>query len=152
MPDHHLTVTQALARLPGPNGERFVELFGHGTLSVELYAPRENDPQSPHPRDEVYVVAAGRGQFRNGEARHPFRRVTCCSSRPAWRTASRSSATTWRCGCSSTVRRAGKYRDRLMEADSDSGENSPGTAPKRRAPKTLGHLFATTRPPRRSVA
>ena len=72
MPDRHLTVTEGLARLPGPEGERFVELFGHGTLSVELYAPRGHDPQSPHTRDEVYVVATGRGQFRNGEMRHPF--------------------------------------------------------------------------------
>ena len=56
VPDHHLTVAEGLARLPGPKGERFVELFGHGTLSVELYAPRGQDPQSPHTRDEVYVA------------------------------------------------------------------------------------------------
>jgi mannose-6-phosphate isomerase-like protein (cupin superfamily) len=67
-----LRVAQALARLPGPTGERFVELFSHGTLSVELYAPRGNDPQSPHSRDEVYVVVTGSGWFRNGEARHRF--------------------------------------------------------------------------------
>jgi len=72
MPNHQLTVTQALSRLPGPDGERFVELFSHGTLSVELYAPRGTDPQTPHTRDEVYVVVAGRGQFRNGGERHPF--------------------------------------------------------------------------------
>lgn len=72
MPEYQLTVEEAMARLPGPKGERFVELFQHGTLSVELYAPRGADPQTPHTRDEVYVVAAGRGQFRNGEARHPF--------------------------------------------------------------------------------
>ena len=72
MPDHQLTVSQGLSRLPGPDGERFVELFSHGSLSVELYAPRDRDPQSPHTRDEVYVVAAGSGQFRNGDRRHPF--------------------------------------------------------------------------------
>ena len=72
MPDYRLTVAQGLARLPGPGGERFVELFGHGTLSVELYAPRGTDPQQPHTRDEVYVVVTGRGQFRNGAERHPF--------------------------------------------------------------------------------
>jgi len=72
VPQHHLTVPDALARLPGPKGERFVELFRHGTLSVELYAPRGEDPQSPHTRDEVCVVAAGRGQFRNDAARAPF--------------------------------------------------------------------------------
>jgi mannose-6-phosphate isomerase-like protein (cupin superfamily) len=72
MPDHRLTVAQALARLPGPAGERYVELFQHGTLSVELYAPRGHDPQQSHTRDEVYVVVRGSGQFRNGAARHPF--------------------------------------------------------------------------------
>ena len=69
---HQLTVGDALARLPGPSGERFVELFRHGTLSIELYAPREHDPQQPHTRDEVYVVVEGRGRFRNGRERHRF--------------------------------------------------------------------------------
>ena len=72
MVQHRLTVADAVARLPGPAGERFVELFQHGTLSVELYAPRGSDPQTPHTRDEVYVVVRGSGQFRNGDARHPF--------------------------------------------------------------------------------
>jgi len=72
MTDHHLTLAEGLARLPGGKGERFVELFGHGTLSIELYAPRGHDPQQPHTRDEVYVVARGRGQFLNGGVRHPF--------------------------------------------------------------------------------
>ena len=72
MPDHHLTVHAALGRLPGPAGERYVELFRHGTLSVELYAPRGHDSQTPHTRDEVYVVARGSGEFVNGDRRHPF--------------------------------------------------------------------------------
>jgi mannose-6-phosphate isomerase-like protein (cupin superfamily) len=72
MPQHRLTVPEALARLPGSAGERYVELFKHGTLSVELYAPRGHDPQHPHSRDEVYVVVQGSGQFRNGDARHAF--------------------------------------------------------------------------------
>jgi mannose-6-phosphate isomerase-like protein (cupin superfamily) len=72
MADHHLTVADALRRLPGPDGERYVELFQHGTLSVEMYAPRGNDPQTPHDRDEVYVVARGSGEFVNGGTRHRF--------------------------------------------------------------------------------
>lgn len=72
MADFHLAVPDGLARLPGPLGERYVELFRHGTLSVELYAPRGDDPQSPHTRDEVYVVVEGRGTFLNGAERHPF--------------------------------------------------------------------------------
>jgi mannose-6-phosphate isomerase-like protein (cupin superfamily) len=72
MTQHRLTLADALAHLPGPTGERYVELFQHGTLSIELYAPRGDDPQSPHTKDEVYVVAQGSGQFHNGDARHPF--------------------------------------------------------------------------------
>lgn len=67
-----LTVQDGLARLPGPGGERFVELFHHGTLDVELYAPRGRDPQQPHRRDEVYVVVQGSGTFLNGADRERF--------------------------------------------------------------------------------
>jgi mannose-6-phosphate isomerase-like protein (cupin superfamily) len=72
MPKHQLTLRDGLKRLPSPAGERFVELFRHGTLAIELYAPRGRDPQSPHTRDEVYVVAEGSGFFRNGAERHRF--------------------------------------------------------------------------------
>ena len=50
----------------------FVELFRHGTLAVEYYAPEGEDRQTPHARDEVYVVVAGTGWFVNGDARHRF--------------------------------------------------------------------------------
>ena len=72
MPRHQLTIREGFPRLPGPHGERFVELFRHGTLAIELYAPRQHDPQSPHTRDEVYAVAQGSGLFRNGTERHRF--------------------------------------------------------------------------------
>ena len=62
----------ALARLPGPGGAAYAELFGHGTLSVEVYAPRGEDNQEPHSRDELYVVISGRGEFVYGERRSPF--------------------------------------------------------------------------------
>jgi len=49
---------------------RFAEVFAHGSLSVEIYAPRGHDPQTPHTRDEVYVVIAGQGRFYcDGETR-----------------------------------------------------------------------------------
>ena len=64
--DGHLRTRNAVNRLPGPNGERFVELFKHGSLSVELYAPRRTDPQQPHSRDEVYIIVSGTGRFLRG--------------------------------------------------------------------------------------
>lgn len=74
MPEENRRVTtaEALARLPGAKGERFAEVFKHGTLSVEIYAPRGSDPQKPHRRDEVYVVVEGRGEFISGASRAPF--------------------------------------------------------------------------------
>jgi mannose-6-phosphate isomerase-like protein (cupin superfamily) len=65
----HVTVADALRRLPGPVGERFATIFEHGTLQVEMYAPRGVDPQSPHGRDELYVIVSGTGTFFDGETR-----------------------------------------------------------------------------------
>jgi mannose-6-phosphate isomerase-like protein (cupin superfamily) len=67
-----VTVEEALAHLPGPKGERFAAVLEHGSLVVEIYAPREVDAQTPHTRDEVYVVISGSGFFVNGESREPF--------------------------------------------------------------------------------
>ena len=66
------TVAGALALLPGAGGARFAKVLEHGSLLVEIYAPRGRDPQQPHARDEVYVVVEGSGHFRNGERRHAF--------------------------------------------------------------------------------
>jgi mannose-6-phosphate isomerase-like protein (cupin superfamily) len=68
----HVTAKQALARLPSPEGKRFAVVLEHGTLSVEIYAPRGKDPQNPHTRDEVYVIASGRGEFVLESDRRPF--------------------------------------------------------------------------------
>lgn len=62
-------VAEALAKLPGPNGERWAIVLEHGTLQVEIYAPRGTDPQKPHDRDEVYFVVSGSGEFFNGGVR-----------------------------------------------------------------------------------
>jgi mannose-6-phosphate isomerase-like protein (cupin superfamily) len=68
----HLSIQEALAQLPGPQGQRFAEVFRHGTLSLEIYAPEENDPQQPHMRDEVYIVVKGSGEYLYGEQRAKF--------------------------------------------------------------------------------
>ncbi len=61
-----------LEQLPGPAGQRYIELFRHGTLTVELYAPRGSDPQTPHTRDEIYVIATGSGRFQRGSKETTF--------------------------------------------------------------------------------
>jgi mannose-6-phosphate isomerase-like protein (cupin superfamily) len=67
-----LTLQEALSRLPGPDGQRFAELYKHGTLSVEIYAPRGSDPQQPHTRDEAYIVVTGSGDFVLADQRVMF--------------------------------------------------------------------------------
>jgi mannose-6-phosphate isomerase-like protein (cupin superfamily) len=62
----YLKALSGIDQLPGPDGQRYIELFRHGTLAVELYAPRGNDPQTPHTRDEIYVIISGAGRFRCG--------------------------------------------------------------------------------------
>ncbi|MDQ3805379.1 MAG: cupin domain-containing protein [Acidobacteriota bacterium] len=66
-----VTLAEALARLPGPGGERFAKVLEHGSLVVEIFAPRGRDTQQPHTRDELYVVLGGSGEFLSGDERHP---------------------------------------------------------------------------------
>ncbi|MBN9120167.1 MAG: cupin domain-containing protein [Planctomycetes bacterium] len=65
-----MSLAEALAKGPPPAGNLAIPVFEHGSLEVELYAPRGHDPQKPHDCDEVYVVARGRGVFFDGTARH----------------------------------------------------------------------------------
>lgn len=65
-----ITLTAALAKGPPPADNLATPVFAHGTLEVELYAPDGHDPQEPHTRDEVYVVARGTGVFFDGAERH----------------------------------------------------------------------------------
>lgn len=64
-----LDFSDALRRLPGPQGEHNVALFEHGSLVVKLSQPRGPDLQTAHSRDELYVVAQGRGEFVGGGTR-----------------------------------------------------------------------------------
>jgi hypothetical protein len=62
----HLSEVEAsrlLPELPLP----FRVLFERGDVSIELYAPRGSDTQSPHTRDEIYIVASGSGIFRRAD-------------------------------------------------------------------------------------
>lgn len=54
------------------SGKLFLELFKHGSLSVEIYKPEKVDNQQPHERDEIYVVISGSGIFFCNEERISF--------------------------------------------------------------------------------
>jgi mannose-6-phosphate isomerase-like protein (cupin superfamily) len=77
------TVAELMRRLPGPvtkqwpKGERFVEAFRHGSMSVELYAPVGTDPQAPHAQDELYFIQSGSGTFVLDGELHDFEPGDC---------------------------------------------------------------------------
>jgi mannose-6-phosphate isomerase-like protein (cupin superfamily) len=57
-----ISTKEALGKLSNSN-QLFLELFTHGTLSVEVYKPKEKDFQQPHEKDEIYIVISGEGDF-----------------------------------------------------------------------------------------
>lgn len=61
-----LSLSAALA-LPLPEGRRSSEILVDGDLELRLYAPKGHDAQTPHDRDELYIVARGSGKFRAGD-------------------------------------------------------------------------------------
>jgi mannose-6-phosphate isomerase-like protein (cupin superfamily) len=65
-------IESAIAALPKPPAEQYRIVYRHGTFEAGLYAPRGVDDQTPHTRDEAYVVVRGSGQFVCGSSRKPF--------------------------------------------------------------------------------
>jgi gentisate 1,2-dioxygenase len=65
-----IALRDALA-CPAPPGALARSWFAHGTLAVEFYMPVGEDRQTPHSRDEIYVIARGSGWFSDGESSRP---------------------------------------------------------------------------------
>lgn len=63
----HSTLDDAINLGPAPLGNLAIPVFSHGTMEAELYTPQRTDPQTPHTRDEIYVVAKGSAQFFDGD-------------------------------------------------------------------------------------
>lgn len=69
-----VSVADALARLPLPATDKWylgvwdAEVMKHGTMSVEIFAPKAHDFQTAHEQDELYFIISGSGEFwLNGE-------------------------------------------------------------------------------------
>jgi mannose-6-phosphate isomerase-like protein (cupin superfamily) len=58
-----IKLSDAQTAIPTRDGKLYAELFRHGSLTVEIYAPKGVDLQQPHTRDELYVVVSGQGWF-----------------------------------------------------------------------------------------
>jgi mannose-6-phosphate isomerase-like protein (cupin superfamily) len=71
VPGPRWALDAAAAAVP-TTGEPYAVFVRCRGLELGLYAPRGRDDQTPHDRDEVYVVARGRGTFVRAGERVPF--------------------------------------------------------------------------------
>jgi mannose-6-phosphate isomerase-like protein (cupin superfamily) len=64
-----VSLAEILKKIPGaassdwPSGEPFAEAMRHGSMSVEVFAPRGRDNQTPHEQDELYFITSGAATF-----------------------------------------------------------------------------------------
>lgn len=69
-PRYHITQEQAVEELKKTAPNEFITLLNHGDLEVEYYQPDKVDKQTPHEKDEIYVIASGSGSFILEENRY----------------------------------------------------------------------------------
>ena len=50
-----------------------LEVYKHGTMLLEVFAPYKIDYQTPHQQDELYFVMRGKGEFVLGDDRMTFK-------------------------------------------------------------------------------
>ena len=59
-----LRVTVAEAKTtPTDRGRATALLLAHGSMELRWFTPKGNDPQTPHDRDELYMIVSGTGVF-----------------------------------------------------------------------------------------
>ena len=71
MPRLRVTPDEARRMALDP-GRLSARLLAHGTMEVRWYVPPGADPQTPHDRDELYMIASGTAVFVRAEERAPF--------------------------------------------------------------------------------
>lgn len=68
-----LRVTVADAKTTPNDAERATALLlAHGSMELRWFAPKEHDPQTPHDRDELYIIVSGTGVFMRAVESLPF--------------------------------------------------------------------------------
>lgn len=50
-----------------PDGQFLAEVFAHGTMTLEVFAPRGEDRQAPYHQDRLFLVASGQSATRLGD-------------------------------------------------------------------------------------
>ena len=71
MTRHVFPAIEAAATANDP-GRLSAHILTRGTFEARWYAPRGTDPQTPHTRDEAYVVVRGHGTFSCAGQCAPF--------------------------------------------------------------------------------
>ena len=64
------SLKDALTRTPDPDFS--FSLAQLGDAELKFYAPQKVDPQTPHSRDEVYIVVRGTGTFEIEDRSYHF--------------------------------------------------------------------------------
>ena len=68
-----LRVTVADAKTtPNDAGRSTALMLAHGSMELRWFAPKEHDPQTPHDRDELYIIVSGTGVFMRAVESLPF--------------------------------------------------------------------------------
>lgn len=67
-----VTSASAIAAALPQGAAAYAALLEHGQGTVGYYVLTGPDPQGPHKRDEVYLIAEGSGTFVHGDERSPF--------------------------------------------------------------------------------
>ena len=63
-----VTIQEAVQQLSKEKEHRFTTMMKRGSMIVEYYAPKDNDLQTPHRQDELYIIANGKAIFnRDGD-------------------------------------------------------------------------------------
>ncbi len=68
---HQLSIAGALGAFEG-SSETYKRLLEKVDFDVGMYRPDEKDDQTPHARDEIYIVASGTGTFFCAGEREKF--------------------------------------------------------------------------------
>ena len=65
------TVADARAT-PNDAGRATALMLAHGSMELRWFAPEQKDHQTPHDRDELYIIASGTGVFMRAVESLPF--------------------------------------------------------------------------------
>ena len=66
IPDH-IQLKEKLELLPTPEKQWFTKVLEDQLTEIYLYTPKDIDNQTPHTKNEVYVIISGEGIFYNGK-------------------------------------------------------------------------------------